>query len=324
MIRPMVVMAGALLVMLQLFAGAGAQQPAVPAIPEQVTGRIDKHFADFMTKEHIPGAVWAIVKDGRIVYFGHAGIADTKGGRQIDGDTIFRIASMSKAFTALAILKLRDEGRLSLDRAAETYVPEMKGWVYPTTDSPRLRVRDLLSHVAGFVTDDPWGDRQQDLSEADFTTLLKQGVAFNSAPQTAFEYSNLGYALLGRIITNVSGRPFDDYITAEIAKPLGMNATGYDIFAAPQDMRALGYRWENDGYVAEPTLGRGVFGAMGGVYTTANDYAKWVAFLLDAWPPRNGKEVGPVRRSTLRELSQGLDFPRRSKRPGLEGRAACD
>ena len=324
MSRPVVAMASMLMVFLQLFAGAGAQQPAVPAIPVEVTGRIDKHFAGYMVEQHIPGVVWVIVKDGRIAYFGHAGVANTTGGRPIDGDTIFRIASMSKAFTALAILKLRDEGQLLLDSPAETYVPEMKGWEYSTTDAPRIRVRDLLSHVAGFVTDDPWGDRQQDLPEADFTKMLKQGIAFNRAPQTAFEYSNLGYALLGRIITNVSGRPFDDYITAEIVKPLGMNATGYDIFAAPQELRALGYRWENDAYVAEPTLGRGVFGAMGGVYTSANDYAKWVAFLLDAWPSRNGKETGPVRRSTVRELSQGLDFPRQSKRPGLEGRAACD
>ncbi len=324
MIRPVAMMASALLVLLQSFAIVGAQEAAMPAIAAPVTARIDKHFVDLMAEKHIPGAVWVIVKDGRIAYFGHAGIAQTRAGRPIDGDTVFRIASMSKAFTALAVLKLRDEGRLSLDSPAETYIPELKGWVYPTTDSPRIRVRDLLSHVAGFVTDDPWGDRQQDLSEADFSKLLKQGVAFNRAPQIGFEYSNLGYALLGRIITNVSGHPFDDYITAEILKPLGMGATGYDIFAAPQDMRALGYRWENDAYVAEPTLGPGVFGAMGGVHTSANDYAKWVAFLLDAWPPRNGKETGPVRRSTVRELSQGLDFPSRSKRPGLEGHAACD
>lgn len=320
----MVVVVSALLALLQLSASARAQEPAVPGIPAAVTSRIDKHFVELMAKEHIPGAVWVVVEDGRLAYLGSAGVANTKGGRPIDGDTIFRIASMSKAFTALAVLKLRDEGRLTLDSLAEAYVPEMKDWVYPTTDSPRIRVRDLLSHVAGFVTDDPWGDRQQDLSEADFTKLLEQGIAFNHAPQNAFEYSNLGYALLGRIITNVTGRPFDDYIIAEIAKPLGMDATGYDIFAAPQDKRALGYRWENEAYVAEPTLGRGVFGAMGGVHTSANDYAKWVAFLLDAWPPRDGNEPGPVRRSTVRELSQGLNFPRRSNRPGLEGRDACN
>ena len=122
-------------------------------------------------------------------------------------DTLFRIASMSKAFTALAILKLRDEGRLRLDALAEDYVPELRNWRYPTSDSPRIRVRDLLSHVAGFVTDDPWGDRQQVLTEAEFTRMLRDGVPFTRAPDTAFEYSNFGYALLGRIITNVSGRP---------------------------------------------------------------------------------------------------------------------
>ena len=84
---------------------------------------------------------------------------------------------MSKAFTALAILKLRDEGRLPLDAPAETYVPEMRDWRYPTSDSPRIRVRDLLSHVAGFVTDNPWGDRQQVLPEAEFTRDAARGRA---------------------------------------------------------------------------------------------------------------------------------------------------
>jgi CubicO group peptidase (beta-lactamase class C family) len=111
---------------------------------------------------------------------------------------------MSKAFTALAILKLRDEGRLSLDATAETYVPEMRGWRYPSADSPRITVRDLLSHTGGLVTDDPWGDRQQVLTPAEFTRMIRDGVPFTRTPGTAFEYSNFGYALLGRIITNVS------------------------------------------------------------------------------------------------------------------------
>ncbi len=282
-------------------------------VPAPVAEKVDRQFTDAMASKHWPGAIWAVVADGRIVHLGAAGVADLETGRKIDGDTIFRIASMSKAFTALAILKLRDEGKLSLDATAATYIPEMKAWRYPTTDSPRIRVRDLLSHVAGFVTDDPWGDRQQDMSEQDFTRLLQQGVAFSHAPAMEYEYSNLGYALLGRIITHVSGRPYDEYIMATIMKPLGMTSTGYDIFAAPQDRRAFGYRWEEGRFVAEPTLGRGVFGAMGGAWTTANDYAKWVTFLLQAWPARDGPEVGPVRRSTLRELAQGLDFPQLMK-----------
>ena len=79
---------------------------------------------------------------------------------------------MSKAFTALAILKLRDEGKLALDSPAEAYVPEMRDWRYPTSDSPKITVRNLLTHSAGFVEDNPWGDRQQVMPEAEFTAML--------------------------------------------------------------------------------------------------------------------------------------------------------
>ena len=145
---------------------------------------------------------------------------------------------MSKAFTALAILKLRDDGKLTLDALAETYVPEMRGWTYPTKDSPRLRVRDLLSHAGGFVTDDPWGDRQTVLPEADFTRMLRDGVPFTRAPGMAYEYSNFGFALLGRIVTNVSGMPFKDYIEGNIMRQLGMSDTGYDITVSPSDRKS--------------------------------------------------------------------------------------
>ena len=98
---------------------------------------------------------------------------------------------MTKAFTALAILKLRDDGKLRLDDLAEQHVPEMKGWVYPTKDSPRIRIRDLLHHVGGLVTDDPWGDRQQVLPQDDFTKMIAAGVPFSRIPQSQHEYSNL-------------------------------------------------------------------------------------------------------------------------------------
>ena len=292
--------------------------PAGPPVRlEQLLPDIDAHFRRYMEESHIPGLVYGIVRDGELVHVGSMGVAELDRRRAVDADTLFRIASMSKAFTALAILKLRDEGRLSLDALAETYVPEMRNWRYPTSDSPRIRVRDLLSHVGGFVTDDPWGDRQTPLPEAEFSAMLRAGVPFTRAPQTAFEYSNFGYALLGRIVTNVSGRPYADYIAQEIMRPLGMASTGYDVARAPQERRALGYRWENETWSREPDMAHGAFGAMGGVQTNANDYARWVAFLLSAWPPRDGPEQGPVRRSTVRELAQGLNFVANRNRPGL-------
>ena len=103
---------------------------------------------------------------------GDESFANVATGAKANASTRFRIASMSKAFTALAILKLRDEGKLGLDDPAERHIPEMRGWRYPTSDSPRIRIRDLLHHVGGLVTDDPWGDRQQAMPAADFSRLI--------------------------------------------------------------------------------------------------------------------------------------------------------
>lgn len=298
------------------WAGAQETPPATPLSLQELVPVLDGHFRAFMEAAHAPGLVYGIVKDGALVHFTTMGVQDLEARRPVDASSLFRIASMSKAFTALAILKLRDEGRLRLDEGAEAYVPELRGWRYPTDDSPRITVRDLLSHTGGFVTDDPWGDRQQWLAEEDFTRMLRAGVPFTRAPGTAFEYSNFGYALLGRIITNVSGRSYDEYIRREIMRPLGMEVTGYDVFASDPAHRALGYRWENEAWAREPDMAHGVFGAMGGVETSAADYARWVAFLLSAWPPRDGDEEGPVRRASVRELAQGLNFPSAGPRAG--------
>lgn len=283
-------------------------QPASDKIADTIPA-IDRLFADFQLDSHAPGLVYGIVADGRLVHVKALGMQDLEAQRPVTADSLFRIASMSKAFTALAILKLRDEGKLSLDALAETYVPEMRGWRYPTADSPRIRVRDLLNHTAGFVTDDPWGDRQQVITEAEFTRMLKDQPPFTRTPGTAFEYSNFGYALLGRIVTNVSGMPYDQYVIRSIMRPLGMASTGYEVRDWPIERRSIGYRWENNRWSEEPTMRHGAFGAMGGVQTSANDYAKWIGFLLSAWPARDELDAGPVRRATVREMAQGSNLP---------------
>jgi CubicO group peptidase (beta-lactamase class C family) len=284
---------------------------------------IDRAFDEYRLDAHVPGLVYGVVMDGRLVHVKGLGVQDLKTNRLVTAETLFRIASMTKSFTALSILKLRDEGKLSLDAPADTYVPQLRDWRYPTEDSPKIRVRDLLTHTAGFVTDDPWGDRQTPLPEDDFTRLLREGVPFTRPPGTAMEYSNLGYAMLGRIVANVSQQPYKDFVQRTLLGPLGMTSTGYDVTAAPASRRALGYRWEDDAWRVEPTMAHGAFGAMGGLQTSANDYAKYVAFLLSAWPPRGGADSGPVRRASVRELSQGSNFPSVRERPGASGAAAC-
>ncbi len=301
----------------------GATVRPVLAQDGAVLAEVDRAMEEYRLDAHIPGMVWGIVQDGRLIHVKGAGVQDIDTKRPVTADTLFRIASMTKAFTALSILKLRDEGKLALDAPAETYVPELRGWTYLTDDSPKIRVRELLTHTAGFVTDDPWGDRQTPLPEDDFTRLLRDGVPFNRPPAMAMEYSNLGYALLGRIVANVSGQPYKDVVQRLLLTPLAMTATGYDVAAAPADRRALGYRWEDNAWKLEPTMAHGAFGAMGGIQTSATDYAKWVAYLLSAWPARDGADAGPVRRSSVRELAQGANFPAVRQRPGSSGPEAC-
>ncbi len=298
-------------------------QEVAPKTLDQLAPEIDALFAKFQAEQHVPGLVYGIVKDGKLAYVKGIGVQNITDKRPVTADSLFRIASMTKAFTALSILKLRDDGKLRLDDLAEQYVPEMKDWTYPTKDSPRIRIRDLLQHVGGLVTDDPWGDRQQVLPQDDFTKMIAAGVPFSRVPQSQHEYSNFGYALLGRIVANASGMNYTDYVQKTILNPLGMTSSGYDASKPPKARYAIGYRWENDRWTAEPEMIDGAFNAMGGLQVSANDYAKWVAFLLSAWPARDDADNGPVKRATVREIAQGSNFTAVVNRNGASGADAC-
>jgi D-alanyl-D-alanine-carboxypeptidase/D-alanyl-D-alanine-endopeptidase len=269
----------ALLLSLSCVASVAHDVALLRAQNADIYAEIDRRFDEYRLEAHAPGLMYGVVIDGRLVHVKGFGVQDIETNRPVTADTLFRIASMTKSFTALSILKLRDEGRLSLDALAETYLPEIRGWKYPTEDSPRIRLRHLLTHTAGLVTDDPWGDRQTPMPEDDFTRLLKDGVPFTRPAGTAMEYSNLGYAMLGRVVANVSRQPYKDYVERSLLRPLGMTSSGYDVTQAPAERRALGYRWEDDRWQLEPTLAHGAFGAMGGLQTSANDYAKYVGWL---------------------------------------------
>ncbi|HJY69020.1 MAG TPA: serine hydrolase domain-containing protein, partial [Streptosporangiaceae bacterium] len=188
---------------------------------------VDRLAASYQQRGGQPGLAYGIVLGGELVHA--AGLGQRRvGGPSPDADTTFRIASMTKSFTASAILALRDDGVLKLDDLAEEYVPELRGWPSVTPDSARVSIRHLLTMTAGFPTDDPWGDRQQGLPLEDFARFLSGGVRFNWAPGTRFEYSNLGYAILGRVITAVTGAAYPDYVRHRLLHPLGMMRTGYE------------------------------------------------------------------------------------------------
>ena len=265
---------------------------------------VDARFQEFARKNHVPGIAWGIVVDGELAHSGAAGLREISSRAAVDADTVFRIASMTKSFTAMCILKLRDQGKLALDDPAESYLPELASLRYPTADSPRLTIRHLLSHAEGFPEDNPWGDRQLAVTDEQMSEMMRKGIPFSNAPGIAYEYSNYGFAMLGRIVARVSGVTYADYLKANILDPLGMGATTLEPGHVPSERLAHGYRWENDQWIEEPPLPDGAFGPMGGMLTSIRDLSRYVAFQLSAWPPRDDPESGPVRRSSLREMQQ--------------------
>src|SRR4029078_5880480 len=130
--------------------------------------------------------------------------------------------------------------------AAERHVPELAGLPYPTRDSARVTVRNLLTMSAGFPQDDPWADRQLVTTEKQATAWMKQGLTFSNPPGVKYEYSNFGYGILGRIITNLSGKSYQKYIGDNILKPLGMTSTTYDVSQVDPKRLVTGYRREDD------------------------------------------------------------------------------
>ena len=119
---------------------------------------IDSAVAAFAAEHQIPGIAAGIVQAGALAHATTVGLADREAGRPVAAGTAFRIASMTKNMTALAILSLRDQGRLALDAPLDQYVPQFAAVAPATRDSPPVSLRHLLTHVAGLVTDDPWGE----------------------------------------------------------------------------------------------------------------------------------------------------------------------
>jgi len=268
---------------------------------------IDKLYKQYAEENHWPGMAYGIVVDGKLVHSGNTGYTNVADKTPVTSQSDFRIASMTKSFTAMAILKLRDEGKLKLDDPAYLYIPEMKEIKYLTKDATPVTIRHLLTHSAGYPEDNPWGDRQLADTDDELVDIYRKGVQFSNNPGQGYEYSNLGFSTLGYIIKKVSGKSYEDYITDNILKPLGMTHTYWEYTKVPKEQLALGYRWMDGKFVEQPLLHDGSYGAMGGLITSIEDLAKYMALHMDAWPPRDDAESGPVKRSSIREMQYPWD-----------------
>ncbi len=216
---------------------------------------------------------------------------------------------MTKSFTATQVLMLRDRGALRLDDLAADYVPELAALALPTPDCPPITIRHLLTMTSGFPTDDPWGDRQQGLDPAVFARLLADGdVRTAWAPGTKFEYSNLGYAVLGKVIESVTGRDYAGVMRAEVLGPLGLDRTGYDAADFEAADLTRGYQRDSGTWLELPYDPNGAFAPMGGIFSCVGDLARWVAGFAAAFPPGGApvRDAGhPLSRASRREMQLG-------------------
>lgn len=274
---------------------------------QSVFPEIDAIYKEFAKENHFPGYAYGIILDGKLVYSGCGGFMDLDRKNPMTTQSMFRIASMTKSFVAMAILKLRDEGKLRLDDPVYLYIPEIQKNLL-TEDVPIITIRDLLTHSSGLPYDDPWADRQLDITNVEFEALLKNGLSFSTPTGISYEYSSLGYALLGEIIKKVSGISYENYIADNIWQPIGMTEASWNFTDVPASKLAHGYRWICEDWKEEALLSDGSFGAIGGIITSIESFSQYVALHQLAWPPRDEMEVGPIKRSSLREMHQPWRF----------------
>src|SRR4051812_41201296 len=250
----------------------------------------------------IVGSSLMFVKGGRVTHQAFEGYQDAATKRPIDEDTIFHWASITKMFTGVALMQLRDRGLLSLDDPAIKYVPELREVHNPYGDMSQVTIRHLMTHSAGFRAatwpwggDEPWHPFEPTRWEQVVAMFPYTELMFK--PGTKYSYSNPGVIFLGRIIQLFSGDDYEVYVTKNIFMPLGMSRSFFD--RAPYHLlehRSHSYVGSDDGTAEQPfDFDSGITVSNGGLNAPLGDMARYLAFL--------SKGDGPVlRRSSLDEM----------------------
>jgi D-alanyl-D-alanine carboxypeptidase len=256
---------------------------------------LDKWIAMTVHDQQQPGLAAGILYDGELIWSKGYGVADLEAKTSVTEDTRFRIASITKTFTATAILQLRDAGKLNLDDPISLHLPWFK-LQYPGAQA--ITIRHVLTHTSGLPRDAP----NPQWTESDFydwdklveTTKEREPVM---PPVTEFKYSNLAYSLLGGVIEAVSGQPWAKVIQSQILDPLEMKET---IVTAKGDEPglAVGYKRFDDAYVREPAPPSDAkgFSPAFSMASSINDLAKYARFHLGK------EETGVLSIHTLRDM----------------------
>jgi CubicO group peptidase (beta-lactamase class C family) len=256
---------------LALLAAISLSSCAPYAMKNSVADTIDTLFADY-DKPNSPGASVSIVKDGKVLLSKAYGLADVEHDVPAATSTNFRLASVTKQFTATTVMMMIDRGKLSLD----TYLAE----VLPGTPkyAHHVRIRHLLNHTSGFVDyEDLIPDSQTvQVLDADVLTLLNEVDTMYFPAGSKYQYSNSSYALLALVVETMSGEPFARFLKKNIFDPLDMKHTvAYQQGISTVDNRAFGHSHTDTGFVrTDQSITSAVLGD-GGIYSSVEDLFKW-------------------------------------------------
>ena len=223
-----------------------------------------------------PGASILVIRDGRVAYAKGYGLAEVEIGRPVTTETNFRLASLSKQFTATAVMLLEADGKLGYDDSIATLIPELPAYARGVT------VRHLLHHTSGlpdyerFVPD----TQTAQVLDRDVPALIARAAGPLFPPGTRYAYSNTGYALLALAVERASGQRFADFLQARIFKPLGMVGTlAREDGRAPVPHRAYGYSVDSTGVRRTDQSTTSAVLGDGGIYSSVSDLTKWDAAL---------------------------------------------
>lgn len=222
-----------------------------------------------MAQFHAPGTALGIVVDGKLTEQRCYGYANLETMTPVTPKTIFKVASLSKAFLASVTMMLIEEGKLTLDSKLVDLLPEApKSW-------EAVQIRHLLSHTSG-IPDAEGFTMARQYTVPEFFALFG---GLTEPPGTVYRYNNFGFATLGLVVAQLCGKPMREVAKEKIFDPLGMSATHYYDMARVVPDRANGYIWSNDQHRNVNALRPLVYDGSGGVLTSLEDYAKWDAAL---------------------------------------------
>jgi D-alanyl-D-alanine carboxypeptidase len=213
-----------------------------------------------------------VARSNQVVFMKGYGLANRENDVPNAPDTKFRLASLTKQFTAMCILRLRDQGKLSLDDGVSRFVPDC-----PSSWSG-IKIRHLLGHTSGIANFSDFTDYASTMmlsSPPEKTIERFRDKPLGFEPGSRFAYSNSGYILLGYVVERASGRAYEEYVEETIFRPLGMEASGYDHSETILPHRASGYSRRGDTWVNAPYIDMSIPYAAGGLYSTVEDFFRW-------------------------------------------------